>query len=555
VLLRFRAALCILAAVAGGPVLGAEPVDLEMVTRIRHEGFRNSRVMETAAALTDSIGSRLTGSPNMKRASEWTREKLAEWGLANAHLESWGPFGRGWSYDAASVRMLAPATAPLVAIPKAWTPGTNGPVRGPAVKLKLESEADLREQRGKLAGRIVLLGEPKELKTHDKPQAERYDEKGLEELYRYEPRERREFDRAEFARRRAFRKPLAEFLAAEKVLAILEPGAGGDGGTFDVQGSGFYRKDDPTGVPTLVVAAEHYGRVSRLLDAKRGVELEVDVRARYHDEDAMGYNTVAEIPGTDRGGEVVMLGAHLDSWHGGTGATDNAAGVAAIMEAARILKELGVRPRRTIRVALWSGEEQGLYGSRAYVSRHFASRPEPKDPREREQPYFLRRETGPLTRKPGHAKLSAYFNMDNGTGKIRGIYAQENAAVVPIFEAWLQPLKDLGATTVTMRTTSGTDHTSFDAVGLPGFQFVQDDVEYSSRSHHSNADLYERLQSEDLMQASVVIATFAYHAAMRDRMLPRKPMPRSEPPAPRDGPDNARPAGASQKPPSPPASR
>ena len=554
-LLRFRAALCILAAVAGGPVLGAEPVDLEMVTRIRHEGFRNSRVMETAAALTDSIGSRLTGSPNMKRASEWTREKLAEWGLANAHLESWGPFGRGWSYDAASVRMLAPATAPLVAIPKAWTPGTNGPVRGPAVKLKLESEADLREQRGKLAGRIVLLGEPKELKTHDKPQAERYDEKGLEELYRYEPRERREFDRAEFARRRAFRKPLAEFLAAEKVLAILEPGAGGDGGTFDVQGSGFYRKDDPTGVPTLVVAAEHYGRVSRLLDAKRGVELEVDVRARYHDEDAMGYNTVAEIPGTDRGGEVVMLGAHLDSWHGGTGATDNAAGVAAIMEAARILKELGVRPRRTIRVALWSGEEQGLYGSRAYVSRHFASRPEPKDPREREQPYFLRRETGPLTRKPGHAKLSAYFNMDNGTGKIRGIYAQENAAVVPIFEAWLQPLKDLGATTVTMRTTSGTDHTSFDAVGLPGFQFVQDDVEYSSRSHHSNADLYERLQSEDLMQASVVIATFAYHAAMRDRMLPRKPMPRSEPPAPRDGPDNARPAGASQKPPSPPASR
>jgi carboxypeptidase Q len=525
--LKVWAATLVLAALRALPA--DEPVDLEMVTRIRQEGFRNSKVMETSAALTDWIGARLTGSPEMKRANDWARQQLADWGLANAHLESWGPFGRGWTYESASVRMVAPTAASLVGIPKAWTPGTSGPVRGEAVKVKLESEADLEKQRGKLAGKILLLGEPKELKPQEKPAVERYDEKGLQELYRYEAERRRDFDRAEFARRRAFRKPLAEFLSAQKVLAVLEPGGGGDGGTFDVQGSGFYKKTDPAGVPMVVLAAEHYGRLNRLLESKRKVEVEVDVRARYHDEDAMAYNTIAEIPGTDKGGEVVMIGAHMDSWHGGTGATDNAAGVAAVMEAVRILKALEVRPRRTVRIALWSGEEQGLLGSRAYVAKHFASRPPPKDPQEQEQPYFMRRETGPLTIKPDHAKLSVYFNMDNGTGKIRGIYAQENAAVVPVFEAWLRPLQDLGATTVTMRNTSSTDHTPFDAVGLPGFQFIQDDVEYSSRSHHSNADLYERLQREDLIQASVVIATFAYHAAMRDRLLPRKPLPKPAP--------------------------
>jgi carboxypeptidase Q len=228
-----------------------------------------------------------------------------------------------------------------------------------------------------------------------------------------------------------------------------------------------------------------------------------------------------------------MLGAHMDSWHGGTGATDNGAGVAATMEAVRILKALGVKPRRTIRIALWSGEEQGLLGSRGYVSQHFASRPEPKEPLSPDQealPSFLRPPTGPLTVKPEHAKLSAYFNLDNGTGRIRGVYAQENAAVVPIFESWIQPLKDLGVTTVTMRNTSGTDHLSFDAVGLPGFQFVQDEVEYETRTHHTNMDVYERLQKEDLMQASVVIASFVYNAAMRDGMMPRKPMPKDEPP-------------------------
>jgi Zn-dependent M28 family amino/carboxypeptidase len=280
------------------------------------------------------------------------------------------------------------------------------------------------------------------------------------------------------------------------------------------------------GVPALVMAIEHYGRLARLLAQKKDVELELDVKARFHDDDPMSYNTIAEIPGTDRAGELVMLGGHMDSWHGGTGATDNAAGVAVAMEAVRILRTLGVKPRRTIRIALWSGEEQGLLGSEGYVMQHFASRPVPEDPKEREN-FSLRRSTGPLTFKPEHAKLSAYFNVDNGTGRIRGIYAQENAAVVPIFEEWLAPLKDLGATTVTMRNTRGTDHESFDAVGLPAFQFIQDQIEYETRTHHTNQDVYERLQREDLMQASVVLATFVWQAAARDAKLPRKPMPQS----------------------------
>jgi Zn-dependent M28 family amino/carboxypeptidase len=275
------------------------------------------------------------------------------------------------------------------------------------------------------------------------------------------------------------------------------------------------------------MAAEHFNRLSRLLDRKLPVELELDVRARFIDQDPMAYNTVAEIPGTDRKGEVVMLGAHMDSWHTGTGATDNGAGVAVTMEAVRILRALDLHPRRTIRIALWSGEEQGLLGSRAYVREHFASRPE--QPGDAELPFFQRPVRGPLTIKPEHAKLSGYFNVDNGTGKIRGIYTQQNAAVVPIFEAWLRPFADLGATTVTMRNTGGTDHQSFDAVGLPGFQFIQDEGDYSTRTHHTNMDVLDRAQKDDLMQASVVLASFVYNTAMRDELLPRKPLPRESP--------------------------
>ncbi len=275
---------------------------------------------------------------------------------------------------------------------------------------------------------------------------------------------------------------------------------------------------------------EHFGRVARLLDRGVPVEIAMDVKARFFEDDLLQWNTVAEIPGTDKKDEVVMLGAHLDSWHGATGATDNGAGSVVVMEAMRILKAVGAKPRRTIRVALWSGEEQALYGSRAYVAQHFASRPEPS-PEEKEKPFYLRKKTGPLTVKPEHAKLSVYFNLDNGAGKIRGIYGEDNAAAVAIFRDWLGPLADLGATLSTMNRTGGSDHESFDEVGLPGFQFVQDELEYSSRTHHTNMDLYERLQKNDLMQASAVMAVFAYNAAMRDSMIPRKPMPKDEPAA------------------------
>ena len=535
--LRKAASFALLALLALPPAVPAEErVDLDMVTQIRQEGFRDSKVMETASALMDKIGPRLTGSPNMKRANEWTRKQLEEWGLVNAHTESWGPFGRGWSYEVSTVRMVVPDTAELLALPFAWSPGTEGILRSQAVKVKLADKDDLEKQKGKLAGKIVMLGEMREVKPGEKPLSARYDEKTLDELSRYQipgaapfGRPGQPFNREEFVKRREFQRALNKFLVDEKVAAVIEAGAL-DGGTFRVQGlQNAQRKDAPPAVPFLMMAIEHFERIGRLLDKKENVELEVNLKTRFTDEPTAA-NTVAEIPGTDKKGEIVMLGAHMDSWHGGTGATDNGAGVVATMEAVRILKALGVKPRRTIRIALWSGEEQGLLGSRGYVSQHFASRPEPKETSQDDLPSFLRRPTGPLTVKPEHAKLSAYFNLDNGTGKIRGVYAQENAAAVPIFEAWIQPLKDLGVTSVTMRNTSGTDHLSFDAVGLPGFQFIQDEVEYETRTHHTNMDVYERLQREDLMQASVVIATFVYQAAMRDGMMPRKPMPKDEPP-------------------------
>lgn len=505
-----------------------ERVDLDMVTKIRLEGFHNSKVMDTASELMDRIGPRLTGSPQMKQANEWTRGRLAEWGLANAHLETWGPFGRGWTYDACAVRMVSPDRAELVALPEAWTPGTNGPVRAKAAHVNVQSKDELARLKGTLAGKIVFYGEPREMKPHDKPDSERYDEKSLADVTNYEiPGGPPRYPRAEYAQRRELRKAVEKFVIDEKALAFVSPGRG-DFGTFGVQSGGTWKKGDPVGIPSLSMEPEHFGRVARLLDRNVEVEIELDVKARFIEEDLMQWNTIAEIPGADKKDEVVMLGAHLDSWHGGTGATDDGAGVTVVMEVMRILKAVNARPRRTIRVALWSGEEQALYGSRAYVSQHFASRPEPP-PGEKDKPWYLRKETGPLTLKPEYAKLSAYFNLDNGTGKIRGIYAAENAAAVPIFQAWLEPLKDLGATTVTMNAIGGSDHESFDQVGLPGFQFVQDELEYEARTHHTNMDVYERLQKNDLMQASVVMATFVYHAAMRDGLLPRKPIPKDEP--------------------------
>ena len=523
---RLAASVCILS-LAVSTVPAQERVDLDMVTKIRLEGFNRSQVMETASELMDRIGPRLTGSPQMKEANEWTKDRLASWGLANAHLESWGPFGRGWTWEGCTVRMTTPSFAELVAIPEAWTPGTSGPVRAKATRLNIKSKDELENFKGKLGGTIVFFGEMREIGLREKPDAERYDEKELEAEYMYQmPGGPPRYDRAELRKRRELRQAVEKFLEEEKALAMVSPGRG-DMGTFGVQGGGTWKKGDPVGLPSVNMEPEHFGRVARLLDRSVPVEIEMDVKARFIEEDLMQWNTIAEIPGTDKKDEVVMLGAHLDSWHGATGATDNGAGSVAVMEAMRILKAVGAKPRRTIRVALWSGEEQALYGSKAYVAQHFASRPEPP-PEDKDKPFYLRKKTWPITPKPEHGKLSVYFNLDNGSGKIRGIYCEDNAAVVPIFEDWFEPFHDLGATVVTMNETGGTDHQSFDDVGLPGFQFVQDQLEYETRTHHTNMDLYERLQKNDLMQASVILASFAYNAAMRDGMIPRKPMPREE---------------------------
>lgn len=530
---RMTRSLCaalILSTLAFTSARGAEePVDLDMVNRIRDEGLNRSKVMETATYLIDRIGPRLTNSPQQRQASEWTRARLAEWGLANAHLEPWGPFGRGWSYDYASVRVVSPASIPFVAVPKAWTPGTDGPVKGQVLRVRIDNESDVEQWKGKLAGKVLLVSEPREIKDIEKPMFERYSTEELGEIAKYGPdRRRTPLDREGLLKRIKMARVLRPFFKEEGALATLEA-SDRERGIIRVQGAGSREVNEDPGVPALVLAAEQYNRLVRLADGKEPVEVEVDVRARFHDENLMSENTIAEIPGTDRRGEVVMLGGHLDSWHAGTGATDNGAGVAVAMEAVRILQALGVKPRRTIRIGLWTGEEQGLLGSRAYVKEHFASRPDPPAGEDKDVPSFLRRNRGPLTLKPEHALLSAYFNLDNGTGRVRGIYTQQNVAAAPIFAAWLRPLEDLGATTVSNRDTGGTDHQSFDQVGLPGFQFIQDVDEYETVTHHTNIDVFDRLQKDDLMQASVVMASFVYHAAMREGRFPRKPLPQPDP--------------------------
>jgi len=503
-----------------------EKVDLETISRIRYEGFRNSKVMEFATGLMDSIGGRLTGSPNMKRANEWTRDQLTAMGLTNSHLEAWGPFGRGWANQYVNARMLSPDIVPLLVYAKAWTPGTNGVVQGKCIRVNIEDKKDFDKYKGKLAGMIVLFGPDAEIKPITDAPFKRLSDDDLSKIGEYQiPSERPPFRFADFLKRQQFVKDMNQFFANEKVLAVIDhPRQTSGGGTVFVQSGGSYKPGETTTIPQLTMASEHWARVARLLQQKKDVTLELNVTNNFYDDDPMQYDTLAEIPGTDKKDEVVMLGAHLDSWHSGTGATDNGAGTIVMMEAVRILKALDIKPRRTIRIGLWSGEEQGLLGSQGYVQQHFGSRPPMDEPGMKNMPTLLRREAGPVSVKPEQARVSAYFNVDNGTGKVRGVFLQENAAVAPIFEAWMKPFKDLGMTTLTMRNTGGTDHLSFDAVGIPGFQFIQDPIEYETRTHHSNMDVYDRLQPDDLKQISVIVATFVYDAAMRDQMLPRKPI-------------------------------
>jgi hypothetical protein len=521
-----------------------ESIDIGMYQRIRDEGLNHSHVMEFASALMDGIGPRLTASPNAKKANEWTRDTLTKIGLENAHLEDWGEFGMGWQQMNTWARMVSPDTAVLILQATPWSPSTSGPVTGDVVWVDIHEDKDFEKYKGKLAGKVILYGAMREVPPVEKGLFERNTEKDLEDIAEFpvtagaggrspdlQARLRTFMERMRMADK------VAHFFADEKVAAVIEPSrdaknGGGSGGTlFDDNGATLgrtpYLADKKVKIPVAVAAIESYGRLYRLVQAHVPVTVEINIETKFSGDHEHAYNTVAEIPGTDPKlkEQLVMLGGHLDSWIAGTGATDNGAGTVVAMEAVRILKALGVKPRRTIRIALWTGEEQGLFGSKGYCKEHFGSAALSTAPDQQALPEFMRRATGPLEVKPEQKLISAYFNVDNGSGKIRGIYAQGNSAVAPIFAQWIAPLKDLGVTTLTMRNTGGTDHLSFDAVGIPGFQFIQDDLDYESRTHHSNQDVVERLQAADLKQISTVEAIFVYNAAMRDQMMPRKPLP------------------------------
>ncbi len=526
-----------------------EKIDIEAITKIKNEEMKNSQIMDILSYLTDVSGPRLTGSPNIRAAQEWAKAKLAGWGLQNAHLEAWGPFGRGWSLEGFAVNLVKPHYSPLIAYPKAWSPSTNGPVRGEVVYLNAKTADELEKYKGRLKGAIVLLEGQRAVKAHFDAEGRRMSDDDLLKLanadvptpgaFRGRPELTDEEKAAAELTLRKWRMAVAEGAAV-----VLEPGRG-DGGTIFVSAVTIpapvdtpfdrrpraWAKDIGTVIPQAVLAAEHYNRLIRLLEHGSRVEMEVNINTRFYDQDLMSHNIIAEIPGTDLKDEVVMLGAHFDSWHSGTGATDNAAGSAVCMEAVRILQSLGFKPRRTIRIALWSGEEQGLLGSRAYVGEHFGKRVDAQSGQGRGQ--GRDQSTPPQFEiKPDNEKVAGYFNLDNGTGKIRGIYMQGNESVRPIFREWFAPFKDLVGTTkdnniatLSISNTGGTDHTSFDSVGIPGFQFIQDPVEYNTRTHHSNMDVYDRIQEDDMKQAATIMAAFVYNAAMRDKKLPRKTLP------------------------------
>ena len=530
------------------------------VAKIMNEGMNRSQVMEILSHLTDVIGPRLTNSPQMKRANEWTRDQMLKWGMQNARLEPWGPFGRGWSLKRFSAEVVAPQGFPVIAYPKAWSPGTPaGPLSAEVVYLDAADEQALAKYRGQLRGKIVLTAPARDVRAHFDAEGTRLTEKQLLDLANApdpatQRRGRQQFQATPEQRAQArFNNLRLKFLHDEGAALLVDPGRG-DGGNLFVsaasvpprevppldapananapRGPSAYAKDAPAFAPQIVMTAEHYNRLVRMLKAGERVTMAVNLEVQFHDEDLMGYNTVAEIPGTDLKDEVVMLGGHMDSWHGGTGATDNAAGVAVAMEAARIIQSLGLKPRRTIRVALWSGEEQGLLGSRAYVKEHFGEivtpTPQPTPPGAAEGRPVAQPQPSPqgrLVTKPAYEKFSGYFNLDNGTGRIRGVYLQGNEGVRPIFRQWLQPFGDLGAQTLSIANTGGTDHLAFDGIGLPGFQFIQDQIEYSTRTHHSTQDVYDRILPDDMKQAATIMAAFVYQTAMRDEKLPRKPAP------------------------------
>lgn len=511
-------------------LLAQEKVDTAVISKIRDEGMNRSQAREILSWIADVYGPRLTGSPEYNASANWAMNRLNEWGLANAHLESWGPFGRGWRLKKYSAAIVGKQYQPLASYPKAWSPGlSDDEIEADVVWLNAETDSALETFKGKLKGKFVLLGTQSYVQANFKPQATRYTDTELLELANAEPRQprtryRREQTPAEKARAMLTYKKW-QMMMKENVAAVLTsaPTPRSEGGAISVMGASVpshpdtpytspyripsYKSKAPKIPPQVELGNEHFNRLLRMIEKGEKVKIAMTLDVEWTSQkDDSSYNVIAELPGTDLKDEVVMIGGHLDSWHGGTGATDNGTGVVACMEAMRILKAIGVQPRRTIRIGLWGGEEQGLLGSRAYVDRHLGLGD---------------------TLKPEGEKFAAYFNNDNGTGKVRGIYMQGNEELRPIFRAWLAPFKDLEASTLTLSATGGTDHQSFDRIGLPGFQFIQDEIEYGTRTWHSTNDVWDRSQEEDMKQAAILMAAFAYNAAMRDEKLPRKaPSPR-----------------------------
>jgi hypothetical protein len=519
--------------------------DLTLVSRIKLEAYDHSQVMDTLSYLTDVYGPRLTASPEFQQAAEWAVGRLKSYGAEDAKLEKWGTFGRSWALKQYSIEMLEPRYAVLDAAPMAWSDVTRGPVTGEVIyapyggpvqtldpaKQQQDLERYIAMWKGKLKGKIVLLTRPRDLTPSKELAFSRYTDKELSdltpapeplarlsEILKLEIPDDPEEERAFFRRlppgigqqlgdeRRKVANRRTKFLKEEGVLAVITTSLGSANGLIFVQSAGPWEAKETLAAPSFVVAREQYNRMARLVEKKIPVKMRFNLAADISAKDVDGYNVVAELPGGAKKDEVVMIGAHLDSWHSGTGATDNAAGSAVMIEVMRILKSLNLKLDRTVRIALWSGEEEGIFGSEGYVKQHFG------DP-----------ETMKLTGE--HAKLSGYFNFDNGTGKIRGVYLQGNDAMRPLFEQWFAPFRDEGVTTITIRNTGGTDHLSFNAVGLPGFQFIQDPMDYFNTTHHSQVDTLDHVRGEDLMQASSIIATIVYQAANRPDLLPRKPLP------------------------------
>jgi hypothetical protein len=531
----------ILCLVALPSAQSGEKLDYAAIAQIRDEGLSRSQVMDHIGWLADVYGPRLTGGPGILQASDWALKKFQDWGLSNPHREHF-EFGRGWSLVRFHATMMEPQVQPLIGFPGSWTPSTSGTITADVVRVQIDSEADLEKYRGKLSGKIALTQPEREVRMLEGLIVSRMGEAELREAETTPvPRGRAAGGRGGAAAAAGRGRGAAsggqslairiqQFLKAEGVVAVFNRGGDAltasigsdlsieqqrtDGGTIFPTGGGSRTSDPATVLPSVTLAVEHYNRMIRLLEKGIPIKVELNLETKFYDEGSsgtsgLGFNTIAEIPGADPvlKDEVVLLGAHFDSVAAATGATDNATGSAAMMEAMRILKAIGVKPRRTIRVALWGAEEQGLLGSRAYVREHYG------DP-------------ATMQLKPAHQKISVYFNSDNGTGRVRGLWLQGNLAVKPIFAQWIEPLRDLGVVSLGPRSVASTDHSSFDTVGIPAFQFMVDRLEYNARTHHSNMDLYDRVQRDDMVQQATVIAVFAYNAAMRDEKLPRKTLPR-----------------------------